>query len=159
LFYSVIDTWCLMVREHKGLLLGSPSVYQRRNKKNNNFWNTAKNSKYVSKYRRKFCPAFGSAAVVSVRHSLPFCFVLGSWPLMLYVVVLCLFLYLGVPRDMNNYLQVSSTGERWGDTGQGNIRNWAGLAYITRTTVAWLVLTAPFKKRRELATELWRGNL
>jgi len=48
LFYPVIDTWCLMVREHKGLLLGSPSVYQRMfcekswNKKNNNCWNTAK---------------------------------------------------------------------------------------------------------------------
>ena len=92
MFYSVIDTWCLMVREYKGLLLGSTSVSQRRfcekswNKKNNNCWSTAKNFTHVSKYRRKFCPAVGSTAIVSVRLSLrpPPCFLLSTWLLMLH---------------------------------------------------------------------------
>jgi hypothetical protein len=40
------------------------------------FLNTAKNSKYPSKYRGNFCPVIGNTGVISVRYQLPLCFVL-----------------------------------------------------------------------------------
>jgi hypothetical protein len=68
------------------------------------FWNTAKNSKYTSKYRGNFCPAFGNTGVISVRsycHS-----------------------KVGIPRDVKNYFRSSSKKKRAGKTSKLVLSRW-----------------------------------
>jgi hypothetical protein len=68
-------------------------------------WNTAKNSKYPSKYRGNFCPVIGNTGVISVRYQPPLCFVLVSSYLRLYLVVFCLCSFRTVTKPPHQWRQ------------------------------------------------------